>query len=194
MKINHQIIGLVLVGSLSLSLSISPKSLARFFYPPASIFSPTANVHRGSRIDPIQWLEDNEAKIFAFLLSIGNFESQLSESPTIITLFVPLDEAFTQLPIDIRERLSEPGAIEKLLKYHLFAGIISETDIENQQVITLEGNAVKITGKGLADGTVETKLNEATVKASIGLNDNLVLIVIDKVLLPPELKHQEETN
>ena len=168
-----------------ISLFISTNVRAQFFYPSASLFSPTANPYRGSKTDPLQWLETHDAQIFSFLISINDLKSELTLKNNPTTLLVPTDKAFANLSPAIRDRLSEPGQLESLLKYHFIPQIISDEQIKQGQVGTLEGNSLEISGQVLSNQNTEIKLNEAVAEKSIGLNDNLIIIVIDQVLLPP---------
>ena len=167
-------------------LAFSYPAVAQFYFPPASIFSPTANTFRGAGdIDAIQWLETHNASILAFLLSVNNFDGLLGENKEPLTVFVPTNEAFSKLSGEELKKLASRDNIERLLRYHLVSGIISESDIEKQEITTVEGSPVQITGKRSSD-TVEAQLNGATVESTIGLNDKLVFVIVDEVLLPPD--------
>lgn len=167
-----------------ISLVVSSNVLAQLFYPSASFFSPAANTFRGSQTDPLQWLETHDAQVFGFLISVNDLKSELTENNNPITLLAPTDRAFAKLPTDVRERLSEPGQMARLLKYHLIPQIITDEEIKQGKVTTLEGSSVQISGQVVSNQNREIKLNEATAEKSIGLDNNLVVIVIDQVLLP----------
>ena len=57
---------------------------------------------------------------------------------------------------------------------------------------TIEGNNLKITGKMLSDRTTEIKLNNAVALESIRADENTVVIIVDRVLLPPDLASIED--
>jgi uncharacterized surface protein with fasciclin (FAS1) repeats len=179
-----------LINLLGISLiisSIGSGVLAQFVYPSSSFFYPPANLSRGVNPTSIQWLESNEAKVFGFLLSTGNIESELISEENPLTILAPTDEAFAQLPTEIREKLSDPLQMQKLLQYHLIPNIVSEVEIEQGKVTTLEGNLLTIQGKMLPDRTTEIKLNDAVALESTRLSNDTVVIVLDRVLLPPDL-------
>ncbi|ELS05015.1 secreted/surface protein with fasciclin-like repeats [Xenococcus sp. PCC 7305] len=168
-----------------ISLFVSSNVLAQFFYPSSSFFSPAANLNRGSKTNPLQWLETHEVQVFGFLISVNDLGSKLTQNDDPITVLAPTDKAFAKLPKDVRERLSEPGQMARLLKYHLVPQIITDDQLKQGKVNTLEGSELQISGEILPNQNTKVKLNEATAEISIGFNDNLIVIVIDQVLLPP---------
>ena len=174
------ILGLALISCLANS-----NALAQFFYPDASFFNPTANLSRGSKIDPLQWLETHDAQVFGFLISTNNLKSALTTKNNSLTIIAPTDKAFAELSAAIRERLSEPGQMERLLKYHLIPRIISEQELKQGNVITLEGSSVQISGRLLSNQKTEIRFNEAVAERTIGFNNNLIVIVVEQVLVPP---------
>lgn len=174
-----------LLGLAVISSVISSNVLAEFYYPAASFFNPTANLYRGSITEPLEWLEAHDAQVFGFLLSTKNLKSELTLGNNPITIVAPTDKAFAQLPADIRDRLSEPGKMEKLLKYHLIPQIISDSEIKQETIGTLEGSSLQISGQVLSNQNTEIKLNEAGAEKSVGFGDNFIVIVVDQVLVPP---------
>lgn len=168
-----------------LSLVMSPHVLAKFFYPASSFFNPTANLYRGGKQDPIEWFTANNFQVFGFLLSINNLQSELNNNQNNLTIFAPTDDAFATLPTEIREKLSDPEKMQELLKYHIVTHAIGDRDIEQGEVITLAGTPVTIKDESLADRSTRIKLNDTIAKQSVKLNDNLVVVAINEVLLPP---------
>ena len=168
-------------------LSASP-ALAQFIYPPASFFSPNPSLFRGVNPTSIEWLERNDAQVFGFLLSTGNFDDQLKNNENPLTILAPTDEAFAELPTEIRNKLSDPLQMQKLLKYHLIPKIVSETDIKQGNVTTLAGSPLKIRGKMLSDRSTEIQLNDAIASESVGVDKNTIVIMLDRVLLPPDIE------
>ncbi len=169
-----------MIGSL-----VSSNALAELFYPSASFFSPAANTYRGSNTDPLQWLETHDAQVFGFLISISDLKFELTANKNPVTVLAPTDKAFAKLPISVREKLSDPEEMKSLLEYHLIPQIITDNQIKQGKVQTLEGSSLQIEGQVLSNQNREIKLNESTAQKSIGFNDNLIVIVIDQVLLPP---------
>lgn len=179
MKNFINLLGLALISSL-----LGSQVLAQFIYPDASFFAPAANLYRGAKIDPLQWLTTHDAQVFGFLVSTSNLKEELAiDRP--VTLIAPKDSAFSQLPEEIRDRLSQPGQMEKLLKYHLIPQFVAESDVQQGQVKTLEGSVVEISGRALSNQNTEIRLNEAIAQSSISLGNNLVVILVDQVLIPP---------
>ena len=179
MKSFINLLGLALISSF-----LSSQVLAQFMYPDASFFAPAANLYRGAKTDPFQWLEKQDAQVIGFLLSTSNLREKLA-GDLPVTLIAPSDQAFSQLPVEIRDRLSQPGQMEKLLKYHLIPQFVAESDVKQGQVGTLEGHAVEISGRALSNQNTEIRLNEAVAERSISLGNNLVVILVDQVLIPP---------
>jgi uncharacterized surface protein with fasciclin (FAS1) repeats len=166
------------------ALLIGTPVLAQFFYPSSSFFQPAA-FYLQSEDSPTlrELLSENNAETFASLLTKAKLiDTVENEKP--LTVFAPSDAAFSKLSPAIEKKLSEPENLEKVLKYHLVSGVITDKEIKNRQIATkLEGTSVKIAGipKG---NKVGVKINEATASEPVG--ENKVLIVpIDKVLLPP---------
>ncbi|GAB4532789.1 MAG: fasciclin domain-containing protein [Pleurocapsa sp.] len=178
------ILGISLISSL-----IIPSALAQFVYPSSSFFYPPANLSRGINPTSIQWLESNDAKVFGFLLSTSNFKSELITEESPVTILAPTDEAFAELPTEIREKLSDPLQMQKFLQHHLISNIVSESDIKKGEITTLEGNSLKIQGRMMSDRTTEIRLNDAVALESARLNNNTVVILLDQVLLPPDLNN-----
>lgn len=102
------------------------------------------------------------------------------------TVFAPTDAAFAALPKGTLEKLLKPEnkeTLTKILTYHVVSGAVYSKNIKPGNVKTVAGSSVKIQ---LKKGTVsidKAKVTKADIKASNG-----VIHVIDKVLLPPDLK------
>ena len=97
------------------------------------------------------------------------------------TVFAPTDEAFAALPEGTLEELLKPenkDQLVEILTYHVVAGAVLSSDLEEGQVSTVEGSDVEIQ---LGE---KVKVNDAqVVKADIQAS-NGVIHVIDKVILP----------
>ena len=177
---------ITVLGLILFTFSIQLKTLAQIFYPSASFFNPTASLFRGSNQDIIKWLKVHDATIFASLIADGNLESELNTEEKTITIIAPIDEAFNKLSTENQERLSDSAEINKLVKYHLIPGIVSEDDIRNQQITTSEGDTIKITGIVLEDESTAILLNDNSMIQKIEkINENLIVILIDEVLIAP---------
>ena len=103
------------------------------------------------------------------------------------TVFAPTDRAFAALPAGTWERLLRPEnkpALVNLLKYHLVLNRITETEAVTGKVTTWMGSPVTI---NVNPNTNEVNLNDARVLEDRIEGSNGMIIVIDKVLVPPDL-------
>lgn len=101
------------------------------------------------------------------------------------TVFAPTDAAFAALPKGTLEKLLKPEnkeTLTKILTYHVVSGALDSKSLKSGSVNTVEGSPVNVkVSKGV---TVDkAKVTKADIKASNG-----VIHVIDKVLLPPDVK------
>ena len=108
-------------------------------------------------------------------------------SPGPFTVFAPTDAAFKALPPGVLDKLLLPrnkATLVKVLTYHVVSGAVESSTLKSGKVKTVEGSSVMVKiGK---TGTV--MVDKATVKAvDIGAS-NGIIHVIDKVLLPPDVK------
>ena len=108
-------------------------------------------------------------------------------SPGPFTVFAPTDAAFKALPKGVLDKLLLPknkATLVKILTYHVVSGAVESSTLKSGKVKTVEGSSVMVKiGK---TGTV--MVDKATVKAvDIGAS-NGIIHVIDKVLLPPDVK------
>ncbi len=107
------------------------------------------------------------------------------------TVFAPTDEAFAALPKETLDKLMMPENKEQLIKvltYHVVSGTISFkgiTDTQKGQVPTVEGNSLDIVASSNEVTVNEAKVIQSDISASNG-----VIQVVDKVILPPDLKLQ----
>ena len=102
------------------------------------------------------------------------------------TVFAPTDAAFAALPKGTVENLLKPenkAKLTKILTYHVVPGSVLSTSLKSGDVKSVEGSSLKVavsTGKVTVGGANVVK---ADIKASNG-----VIHVIDKVLMPPDVK------
>ncbi|MEG4500778.1 fasciclin domain-containing protein [Microcoleus sp. F10-C6] len=102
------------------------------------------------------------------------------------TVFAPTDAAFAALPKGTVENLLKPenkAQLTKILTYHVVPGSVVSTSLKSGDVKSVEGSSLKVavsTGKVTVGGANVVK---ADIKASNG-----VIHVIDKVLMPPDVK------
>ncbi|MEG4215912.1 fasciclin domain-containing protein [Microcoleus sp. Pol14C6] len=102
------------------------------------------------------------------------------------TVFAPTDAAFAALPKGTVENLLKPenkAQLTKILTYHVVPGSVVSTSLKSGDVKSVEGSSLKVAvnaGKVTVGGANVVK---ADIKASNG-----VIHVIDKVLMPPDVK------
>lgn len=185
-KFEKLLLGLGLASS-AIAFSTASFAQSSFFFPSASFFSPAAAFYQSEDgIDVEQMLESlpQHESFYTQLETSGLLESMTQDS---ITILAPTNEAFAALDPTIKNKLSQPENLTKLLQYHLVAGIIDEQDIKRQAVATLlEKSSVQITGIPLAGNKVGVKINQSIASDPISA-ENGIIIPINEVLIPPGL-------
>ena len=178
---------LKLLGSLTIGMSMlcfhNPIKAQEFYHFPASFFNPVAHTLE-SLDDPdiIRMLEqNNDFEIVSFLLK--NDPTSITLEQQDVTFLAPTDKAFQALPSHIRTKLSQPGNLSKLLRYHTITKKIEDRDIRRRQVNTLLGNSVTITGFPIGS-KYGVKMNNATASDPLPVR-NGVVVPLDRVLIPP---------
>ncbi|MCC0175699.1 fasciclin domain-containing protein [Waterburya agarophytonicola K14] len=158
-----------------------------FYYPSASFFSPTASYYQSEDLgDLATIIQSGRFTTFNTNLQTAKLSEILSKKETL-TVLAPTEEAFAALSPELQEKLSQPEILDRVLRYHMIEGIISDNDIKRREVATLlEQNSVKIGGVSGDNNQITVKLNDATASDPL-LADNGVVIPIDKVLIPPSL-------
>jgi uncharacterized surface protein with fasciclin (FAS1) repeats len=177
---------IVVVGSAAFIGVPAIAQFSRFFYPPASYFSPLASPFQSEDNPNVAELlaMNDDFETVTSLLAKADLTETL-EGEQVVTIFAPTDEAFESLPRATRKQLSQPENLTKILKYHVVEGEITDDDIKSQEVATLLGTSVKMVGLPSGE-SFKIKLNDANASEPLGAS-NGVVIPIDKVLLPPEL-------
>ena len=100
------------------------------------------------------------------------------------TVYAPTDAAFNALPAGTLDELMKPENKEKLeniLEYHVALGVLKPESMKNGMHMGM-ANGDNVIYKVTDDGTV--MINDAKVLGSVPASNGLV-VVIDKVLLPP---------
>ncbi len=174
------------VGVAGVSALLGFPALAQY-YPPASFFQPAAYTFQSEdEIDLVETLASlNQFQTLTSKLKEAGLTETLKQEKTF-TIFAPRNEAFEALPPATREKLSQRENLEKVLKYHLIAGAITEDDIKRGEITTIEGSSIQITGIPVGN-EIAPQLNEAiasdTIKASNGY-----VVLINQVLVPPDFE------
>ena len=190
MTFKHSLKKLVLTTFLAgTASSIGGAAFAQsfYYYPSASFFSPTAYYYQSDdAVDLAMTLDSENFATFNSSLQETDLTEILNQEE-VLTVLAPTEEAFAALSPELKEKLSEPETLKKVLQYHLVVGNIGEEDIKRRGVATLlEQNSVNITGVQGKDKKVTVMLNEATASEPIPA-ENGVVIPIDQVLIPPNL-------
>jgi len=107
-------------------------------------------------------------------------------APGPFTVFAPTDAAFAKLPKATLAKLLNPenkATLAKILTYHVIPGGVDSKSIKSGEVKTVEGASVKVRVKSSGITVDNAKVTKADVPASNGY-----IHVIDKVLIPPDVK------
>jgi uncharacterized surface protein with fasciclin (FAS1) repeats len=112
------------------------------------------------------------------LEAAGLVDTLKGEGP--FTVFAPTDEAFAKIPADqIQALLANKTQLTEILTYHVVAGSVMSTDLENgMQVETLQGGNLSI------NTTEGVMVNDAKVVQADIECTNGVIHAIDTVLMP----------
>ena len=98
------------------------------------------------------------------------------------TVFAPVDEAFGKLPKKTVNTLSKPAGAETLttvLTYHVVPGQMTPEEIAGQQLDTVQGGTLKVTGSG-----DNLKVNGTNVICGGVQTANATVYLVDEVLMP----------
>ncbi len=170
-----------LVSLTGISTLISLPVLSQL-YPPMGLFQPTTIANYPYRSE--------DGNLVDSLNSNVNFENLAAEieaaglTETLqqkqFTLLAPNDDAFNALPDDVFDKFSQPENRIKVLQYHLIPGKVSQKDVEQGKITTVEGNDIAISNQ---DNNIT--LNDANAQHPSIVASNGIIIEIDRVLLPP---------
>ncbi len=101
------------------------------------------------------------------------------------TVFAPTDQAFASVPAATRQRLLQPQnrkTLTQILSYHVVSGDLSSGQLKPGAVKTLEGQTLNVqTGKQVTVN--DARVSQPDIQASNGL-----IHVIDRIILPPDVK------
>jgi uncharacterized surface protein with fasciclin (FAS1) repeats len=133
--------------------------------------------------------KDNRLTILALALEAAGL-NEASQQAGSITVFAPNDAAFSKVPLEIVQRLSDPqnkNELIELLSYHAIGEkILTSTALTGMnlpaRLETITGGFITVTRQGN-----QIKINNATVIASDILASNGIIHIIDTVLIPPSL-------
>jgi len=131
--------------------------------------------------------KDNSLTILASALKAAGLD-EASQQPASFTVFAPNDEAFSKVPTEIAQHLSDPKNKNELieaLSYHAIGDrALKSTDLIGMnlpaRLQTLTGKFITVTKQG-----DEIKINNATIIASDIMANNGIIHIIDAVLMAP---------
>ena len=170
--------------------AIANSALAQsfYYYPSASFFSPTAYYYQSDNDPALGEILQFGEQFATFNSNIQQTElAEILDQEELLTVLAPTEKAFAALSLEMRQKLSEPETLEKVLQYHIIEGEITEEDIKRRQVETLlENNSVKITGVPAENNRINVQLNKAIAGEPLQAY-NGVVIPIDRVLIPSSL-------
>ncbi|QYC41624.1 Immunogenic protein MPT70 precursor [Nonomuraea coxensis DSM 45129] len=97
-----------------------------------------------------------------------------------VTIFAPNDAAFTAVPKDVQDAMSDKATATKILSYHVVEGKVSPADLKDGDMLkTLQGGELTVKGTG-----EDMTINDAKIVCGGIPTSNATLYVIDKVLMP----------
>jgi uncharacterized surface protein with fasciclin (FAS1) repeats len=165
------------------TLFVSAPTLAEM-KPMAKPNTPATQKHTVGTIVEVASSNPAFTTLVAAIKAAGLVDTLSGQGP--FTVFAPTDAAFKALPKGTLEKLLKPenkATLVKILTYHVVPGSITSKAIKAGDVKTVEGASVKIQVKKGRVTVGNAKVTKADVKASNG-----IIHVIDKVLLPPNVK------
>jgi uncharacterized surface protein with fasciclin (FAS1) repeats len=165
------------------TLFVSAPTLAEM-KPMAKPATPTTQTRTVGTIVEVASSNPAFTTLVAAIKAAGLVDTLSGKGP--FTVFAPTDAAFKALPKGTLEKLLKPenkATLVKILTYHVVPGSIASKAIKAGDVKTVEGASVKIQVKKGRVTVDNAKVTKADVKTSNG-----IIHVIDKVLLPPNVK------
>lgn len=174
----------------SLSVVVNIPNYAESFATPKTSSTTTSGTvvsqanHGNSTIVDIAASDSNFQTLVAAVKAADLVETLSGDGP--FTVFAPTNEAFAALPKGTLDKLLKPEnkeTLQKILTYHVVSGAVESGDLKSGDVDTVEGSSVKVQVKDNGIKVNKSKVIKADIKGSNG-----IIHVIDKVLLPADLK------
>jgi uncharacterized surface protein with fasciclin (FAS1) repeats len=139
---------------------------------------------KADELDKILYEVDNTDYFSAFKAAIdaAGVRATLSgQGP--FTVFAPTNDAFAELDEGVlADLLANPDELEKVVLYHVVAGVVMSSDLSNGELTTLN-NGEKVT-VALSNGVM---INDANVTGPDVEASNGVIHILDEVLIPDNL-------
>lgn len=131
-------------------------------------------------------IENNPSlRTLSSVLDEADLENTLEQGGPY-TIFAPSDQAFAALPAATRERLLQEEnrqTLRQILTYHVVSGNLTAGQLKSGPVQTQAGNSVNVQ----IDGQ-QVKVNDARVIQPDLQAANGVIHVVDRIILPPNVK------
>jgi len=165
------------------TLLISAPSFAEI-KPPAKHHTPVTSTQTVGTIVEIASANSSLKTLVTAIKAAGLVETLSGQEP--LTVFAPTDGAFKALPKGTLAKLLKPenqDTLIRILTYHVVPGAITSKNIKAGEVKTVEGAVVKVKVRKGRVTVNNARVTRADIKASNG-----VIHVINKVLLPPDVK------
>ncbi len=146
--------------------------------------STTTSAKTASTIVTVASANSSLTTLVAAIKAGGLVETLSGQGP--FTVFAPTNAAFKALPKGTLEKLLKPenkATLVKILTYHVVSGTVTSKTIKAGDVKTVEGASVKVQVKKGQVTVDKAKVIKTDIKANNG-----VIHLIDKVLLPPDVK------
>jgi uncharacterized surface protein with fasciclin (FAS1) repeats len=141
----------------------------------------------GMAADPVAAAAGNNPILKTLTATVsGKFNPKVNLVDTLnggeFTVFAPVDSAFAKLPKATLKLLATPkGAktLQTVLTYHVVPSQMLPDEIAGQDLETVQGGSVKVTGSG-----DNLKVNDANVICGGVHTANATVYLIDSVLMP----------
>lgn len=165
-------------------LLVSVPTLAEKSSAPAAKPAPAIIAQAPGTIVDVASADPSFTTLVTAIKAAGLVDTLSGQGP--FTVFAPTNAAFDKLPKATLTKLLKPenqATLAKILTYHVIAGAVDSKSIKSGEVKTVEGASVKVRVKSSGITVGNAKVIKADVPASNGY-----IHVIDKVLIPPDVK------
>ncbi len=141
----------------------------------------------GMAQDPVAVAAGNNPLLKTLTATVsGQFNPEVNLVDTLngdeFTVFAPVDDAFAKLPKSALNSLAKPANADQLtsiLTYHVVPGQMTPDEIAGQDLKTVQGDTVKVTGEG-----DNLKADGANVICGGVQTANATVYLIDEVMMP----------
>lgn len=110
----------------------------------------------------------------------GSIEGNMEENTILYTVFIPTNEEWQTLAPAVR---THPETLEKILRYHIVPGAVTQTQLESGKIQTLSGATLTIQKNASDDHFL---LNQNVEIISTLRTQNGVIVFVNQPLIPPQ--------